>query len=384
MSELRSMTDDTAQLEETLRRLYAVVEAPPPLARWTVDQSMVRRTRPVVAAGPTGQVRRHIARVWVAAGLAVLVGVNLAAFQFSPVYRNALADAPVFGPVTVNLLRNLGLGSSTTGTASPVLPGVTPLAGSAEANGVRLELVAGYADTIRTILILKSPNGLVPFGMGVGGVDEMRLTDEFGHSYQGWASNDGNGQLILGFAPLVAGQGADRLTLVIPAMYGSGPLVHVPGYPAGTKGEYPGPFVAGPWTLTFDLSAAAGQRLAVPAPQTIDGTTYAITDVRKSGPFVDVQWSVSGRSVDAMVAANSSRSGMPSPSGNPDTQYNFGSAELYSPSGSRIPVQSGNGTLAGPTFRVIHVDYLYRLEQPGTYRLVIGSNPSVTFVIKVN
>lgn len=328
--------------------------------------------------------RRRGATVWVAAAIAVLIGANLAAFKLSPVYRTALADAPVFGPVTANLLRDLGLGESTPGATSSVLPGVTPLAGSADVHGIRLDMIAGYADTIRTILILKSPSDLVPFGRGDAGPAEMLLTDEFGHTYHGWVGEAGGGQLVLGFDPLVAQPGADRLTLTIPTLHGRGALVHVSGYPAGTKGEYSGPIISGPWTLTFDLSAVAGQHLALPAPQTINGTTYTITDIRKSGPFMDVQWTVSGTAVDAMVAGIRSRAGMPSSSADASPGYDFGSAELDSLSGSRVAIGYGTETLSGPLFRVVYADALFRLAQAGTYRLVIGSNPSVTFLIKVN
>jgi len=153
-----------------------------------------------------------------------------------------------------------------------------------------LDLIAGCADTIRTILILKSPSDLVPFGRGDAGPAEMLLTDQFGHTYYGWVGEAGAGQLILGFDPLVAQPGPDRLTLTIPTLHGRGALVHVSGYSAGTKGEYAGPISNGPWTLTFDLSAVAGQHLALPAPQTISGTTYTITDIRKSGPL----WTFNG------------------------------------------------------------------------------------------
>jgi hypothetical protein len=64
--------------------------------------------------------------------------------------------------------------------------------------------------------------------------------------------------------------------------------------------------------------------------------------------------------------------------------YDFGSAELDSLSGSRVAIGYGTGTLSGPAFRVVYADALFRLAQTGTYRLVIGSNPSVTFLIKVN
>lgn len=332
----------------------------------------------------TGRRHRRAATAWVAAAVAILIGANLVAFKLFPVYRTALADAPVFGPATVTLLKNLGLGEpATAGTTSPVIPGVTPLAASADVHGIRVDVIAGYADTIQTLIILKAPSDLAPFGRGDAGPAEMLLTDQFGHTYHGWVGEPGAGQLVLGFDPLVAPSGPDRLTLTIPTLHGRGSLVHVSGYPAGTKGEYAGPIVNGPWTLTFDLSAVAGQRLPVPDPQTINGTIYTITDIRKAGPFMDVQWTVRGTAVDALVAAGRSRTAMPSSSGDAGGRYDFGSAELDAPSGSLVAIGYGNGTLAGPMSRVVHADALFRLAHAGTYRLVIGSNPSVTFDITV-
>jgi len=98
---------------------------------------------------------------------------------------------------------------------------------------------------------------------------------------------------------------------------------------------------------------------------------------------MDVQWTVSGTSVDGMVAGNRSRPGMPSSSDASPT-YDFGSAELDSLSGSRVAIGYSTGTISGPAFRVVHADALFRLAQAGTDRLLIGSNPSVTFLIKVN
>jgi hypothetical protein len=106
--------------------------------------------------------------------------------------------------------------------------------------------------------------------------------------------------------------------------------------------------------------------------------------MRKSGPFMDVQWTVSGTAVDAMVAGNRSHSGMPSSSADVSPSHDFGSAELDSLSGSRAAIGSGRGTISGPVFRVVYADALFRLAHTGAYRLVIGSNPSVSFLIKVN
>lgn len=116
---------------------------------------------------------------WAAVAVVVLLGSNLAAYRVFPSYRVVLAAAPGFGPATVTILDNLGLGGL------PPANGVVPLGASTVVNGVHVTVVAGYTDSIQTVLILKAPNGLKPPWLASWdpSVPVPTLTDQFGDSY---------------------------------------------------------------------------------------------------------------------------------------------------------------------------------------------------------
>src|SRR5712691_10141098 len=88
MSDLRtsSMTDDTAQLEEQLRRLYATVTAPPAPVQWTSPPPQVpARPRVRSDAWRRGPRRVGAVAVGVVAALVVAVVANRSPFAPRPV-----------------------------------------------------------------------------------------------------------------------------------------------------------------------------------------------------------------------------------------------------------------------------------------------------------
>jgi len=356
-------------LEERLRNL----ELPLPASLY--PQQLVAAARPRVlqlprpASRPVQVSKRLIRGI---ATVALLIIVNFGALQIWPSYRGVLADTPVFGPLTMGVLSGLGLIPSAPG-ASP-----TPLAVSQVRGGARVTLRAGYADSIRTVLLLKTTKALVPF---FSGPDQPTLTDQYGQTLKGLPGGDVSGEQILLFPPLSASDSDHpiSLTLTIPAMFSqstksaSAPMVHVAGYPAGTKGVYPGPVTLGPWSLSFQLRAMGGVRLSRPAMQAKAGTTYTITDIMKSGPFLDVAWKESGFApTQASTHADSFKL----------ANAVLGDYELYSPTGQATTIVAQSGSLQ-PAPSTATDEAIFAINGAGTYRLVVGAGSSVAFEVHI-
>lgn len=362
-------TEVRRNLEQRLRDLE--LPLPPSLRVAALVAASRPRILPFPGAEPArSRVARRARRGVVAAVL--MAGLNLLALQVWPSYHRVLADTPIIGPTTVALLSDLGLGSSISS------PAPSPLAVSAGKGGVRVTLVAGYADAIRTIVVMKTSPAFAPF---FSGPDQPTLTDQSGQTVAGLPGAYLSGHQVLVFPPFsVAGSDSSRrltLTLTVPALYapwGKSPrMVHVAGYPAGTKGEYPAPVVVGPWHLSFHLTTVGGTKLPLPADQAVGGTTYTITSLVESTPFLDIAWSVSGA---AVAAANAH------PTSSQLTSAVLGEEQLYSPRGQAITAIAESGSLPASASRAT-LEGIFALSGKGTYRLVMGANPSVTFTIPV-
>lgn len=156
------------------------------------------------------------------------------------------------------------------------------------------------------------------------------------------------------------------------------PCVTLPGFAPGPKGGsnlVGAPMVSGPWTLTFRLTPNAGQQMPVPAAQTSGGTTYTVTAVRESFPFLDIQWTASGAAASEEVANPLSLA----PS-------SLGEASWVPPLGQTVTVLSEGALLVAPwknpSFRT-----LVRVSGPGAYKLLFGgpmSDPAATFVFRMS
>ncbi len=356
-------------LEERLRDLK--MPLPPSL----LPAALVDASRPRIVPLPGRQPRRGRLAGRVGLGMiaaALGVSVNLAAVQVWPAYRQVLAAAPVLGPTTKALLGDLGL--------APPGPtgGPTPLAVSQLASGVRLTVVAGYADPIRTILVVKTTAPLVAFW---DGPDQPTLTDQYGQTVTGLPGENANGDQVLLFPPLEAGRIASAshlvLALSIPALHAqwakSAPMVHVAGYPSDTKGTFPAPVLFGHWRVSFDLRELGGATLPLPGAQTAAGTTVTITRLIKSGPFLDVSWTESG---SAPAQANAHP--------NSYQLYNavMGDYQLYSPSGLAVNIVTQNGILAATSDTATN-EAVFALDGRGTYRFVFAVGSTISFAIAV-
>ena len=92
MSELTT-TDDTAQLEEDLRRLYATVTAPPVPAGWTSSPARIASRPHIGSRGWRGPRRVGAVAVAVAAALVVAILANRSPFAPQPVLAVQLQPA---------------------------------------------------------------------------------------------------------------------------------------------------------------------------------------------------------------------------------------------------------------------------------------------------
>jgi len=248
------------------------------------------------------------------------------------------------------------------------------------------------AASIQTVLILKAPSGLQPWlASWDPGASGPTLTDQFGDSYHtstGVPEYQTAGEVALSFPPLtdhaISAGGSLQLTLRIPEMYTPHqatqgnpygcPCVTLPGIAPGPKGGrnlVGAPMVSGPWTVTFTLTPDAGQPVALPAPVTSRGTTYTVTEVRESYPFLYIQWAVSGAAIAATPGA------APTPA-----SLQWTRSFVVSPSGQTANVLQEGGQLVAP-WKDAAFQALIRVSGPGTYKLLLGgpaSDPAATFV----
>jgi len=353
-------------LEQHLRDLN--LPLPPSLLS---PASLVAASRPRVIPFPQPELRRFrvgrgVRRAAVAAAL--VVAVNFAALQIWPSYRGVVAATPVIGPVTMGLLGNLGL--------APSGPSPTTVFVSQVQQHTRVTVVAGYADAIRTIVVLKTDPVSYPFWEGP---DRPTLTYQDGQSVTGLLGPALGGDQVLLFPPLGPNGSSRRLTLTltIPALsapYAKGaPRVHVAGYPSGPKGTFPAPVTFGHWRLTFQLPQRGGITLPLPKAQTVDGTTYTFTSLVKSGRFLDIAWNVSGY---APAQANAH------PNSYPLMAAALGDYALYSPAGQAANIITEGGALPANT-NVASAEAIFELSGSGTYRLEIDGQPAVVFTIVV-
>jgi hypothetical protein len=275
--------------------------------------------------------------------------INVVVAYFAPRYGQALADAPVVGPVAGPVLRFSGLDSSQ----------ITKLNVSATSSGHTITLVGGYADTERTVLLMEvdgKSHGL-PNKREACCYAEGTLVDQFALEYQRINSADPQ---AMTFKPLAgpASQLGARLQLHITALHGLRPE----SFQA----------ISGDWTLNVTLIQQAGKVLATPGPVTANGITYTINSVRLSGKQVIIQFYLSGPRIEEsrkLVYETKAPD-----SAGPDGFYQryvaptlvdaAGNKAAFGESGLTLPKQgpaSGGMTMVVPT--------------PGRYTLTFGSAP---------
>jgi hypothetical protein len=356
-----------ASLEELDARLRAL---PLTIILQKDDERAVRRLEalrlplPARVAPRTGQHFRRLTLRGAASAIAVTAilafGVNLAAAYYAPSYGRALADAPGIGPVSVGLLHFTGLDASD----------LTVVHDSTTSGGHTIELVAGYADGLRTVLFVRVDGrgvsvdpkrlfGTSPGDYGVA-IESISLTDQFGHSYALQAgAQTGN---VLTFQPLVwpASQVGGRLTLHVGAI--------VPEWLIGPS--QPTPAVNGDWTLRATLFSESVHKLALPAPIHSDLADYRITSIQSSGTTLTIHWTITGPAVgmvDALWRGGAQNPGMHSADYEHLMQGYF-HAQLFDVAGNLMGFHDWGITFASPAVG----EMTAFIPGPGRYRLQLG------------
>ena len=213
-----------------------------------------------------------------AAPVAVIVMVALVAY-FVPAADTALADVPFAG----DLLRSAGLVGAR--------DRITSVGSSATSSGYMLTLVGAYADSTRTVLLVRSnPPSLPAFP------EHVWLTDQFGHSYQpsGGVTNMLSGDETMEFGPLAwpdALTGA-RITLHINSLEAIGPS---PDF--RSLGE-----VRGEWNLPATIGVDEASSLPLPAAATTGSIHYRFTSVRYTPATIVLDMIVTGTTAQEMNA----------------------------------------------------------------------------------
>jgi hypothetical protein len=279
-------------LEHRIRELR--IRTPPAL----VPAAIAAAARPSTIAGrgfgSSARPRAARRRVALGAGLiAALLAANAVGTYFVPRYGQALANAPFLGAASGPILRSVGLDGSS----------LTELSGSTTSNGHTLQLVSGYADSVRTVVFVQVDGRPLeaPSKTSYGFYLHGTLSDQFGHTYhqvfggaQGAASS---------FEPMVwpATATGARLTLHVTALMPTG---------------YGDSTVKGDWSLTFTLTQQPGRLLDLPAPLQVGDTTYTFTRMQVSGDLFELNWSITGGAatrMDALVDGYYGRNPAPPP-----------------------------------------------------------------------
>ena len=311
------MNQPTDQLAQRLRELP--LDEPRP----------ERITSRVLGGAPRPAPSRLLPRLAIAAAILVAAGpVSWGVLYFSPATAAALADAS--GPgFSHEILDNIGLGTGSS---------ITALSSSATSSGYRVQLVGVYADSIRTVILVKVQPGAMVSGF-------PRLTDQFGITYE-MRSAEGNletGDEAMIFDPppgLVSVTGL-RFTLEVHELVTmSRQSVH------------------GAWTVKGVVLLNAVKHLAAPASGPLGQGSVTFIDARYGGRVISIRADVRGISLDGEVPAVS-------PATKPTPRFDI---KLVRADGSLLrPLVSGWGSSGGVT----KLEATWVNIEPGTYNLVL-------------
>ncbi len=200
-----------------------------------------------------------------AVGVAV-IAMAVVVLYFAPATAAALAGTPIGG----DLLREAGLA----GAAGRV----TAVGAVADSSGFRLTLAGAYADSTRTVLLMRSSPAVTPDAQAV-------LTDQFGRTYpmQSGYADARTGDLIFQFDPLgwpISLIGA-RITLHISQVKSF-------YYDASISDWNIGPPVAGDWTTRATLGVDEGASLVAPSGGQVGGAQCTFGAARSSDATIVV------------------------------------------------------------------------------------------------
>src|SRR5258708_2882053 len=209
----------------------------------------------------------------VAAAFLVLVLASWGVLYFSPAAAAALADATGPGGFSGQILDQFGVGAEN----------VTAEKSAATSSGYKVGLVGAYADSIRTVVLLKMTPGAFVSG-------DFVLTDQFGWTYHD-LNAEGNletGDQVVSFEPasFLASSTGMRFTL-------TSHQVELLG----------GHSVPGSWTVKGVVLLKSGTTLAAPPSGRLGPGTVTFSNARYAGRDVSIQAEIRGVVVDGMVPA---------------------------------------------------------------------------------
>jgi hypothetical protein len=271
--------------------------------------------------------RLAVAAAIVLAALPVAWGV----LYMSPATAAALADASGPGGFSSEILDHVGLGTGSS---------ITAQGSSATSSSYRVQMVGAYADSIRTVILLKmSPAALAS--------SDVRLTDQFGFTYN---LTEGEGNLMTG----------DQALTFQPAS----PIASVTGMrftvTFNQASLLSGETVSGAWTVQGVVLLKSGTRLATPASGTLGSGTVTFTEVRYSGRVVSIRAEVRGLSLEGFTQEVT-----PDSKGHPRFSIELAPID----GGAAGPVNSLGLSSSGD---VTEVEALALNIDPGTYLLTLS------------
>jgi hypothetical protein len=207
---------------------------------------------------------------WATLAIAVvllMVAVS-GASVYAPRFAQALADAPIVGTALGPALRSVGLAG---------LQGrFTALDSHATSSGYTVRLVAGYADSNQTVLVLKVEPPDHDF------FAQPRLTDQFGRAIElrGGMSDQRTGDNVLLFdgVPWPDSLLGARLRLRATSLE---------ALPNGQP-------VSGDWTLEGTIPVESSRALPLPADGRLGNTTFRFTRVEASNATISIHMDISG------------------------------------------------------------------------------------------
>jgi hypothetical protein len=260
------------QLAERLRELP--LEEPRPDAITARVLAAAKGPAPRRGIARTGRPLRRPAFVAIPAAFLILVLGLWGALYFSPATAAALADASGPGGFSGEILDHVGLGSGN----------ITAESSSSTSSGYRLQLVGAYADSIRTVVLIKmSPAAFIS--------GTPQLTDQFGTSYfpQSGQGNLETGDQVLSFEPAswLASATGMRFTLTVNQVELLGGQQQV----------------TGSWTVRGVVLLDTGKTIRTPRPGSLGPGTVTFVDAKYVGRSVSIKAEVRGVSLGGIVPA---------------------------------------------------------------------------------
>jgi len=306
------------------------------LAHRVIDRhrSRAARGRGVV------RVRYRVAAVALAALLLVLGGLVAL-----PGGRDALATAPVVGPVAKALLRLAGLDAAGSRVA--------PLEGQATSSGFTVSLLGGYADNQRTVVIVHvDPAAMPELPVTLTPANGPPLTEPV-------ISPTTGGDVALVFGPIARPDPkGNALTLHFSEV---GPILAV-GQPPSVPGRVPGD-----WTLRLTLTVDRSAAVPAPRPGRVGSLAVSFT-ASAVGTDVQVSAHLSGATIGQLEDMASDAEAAKGSTATPGPGALF--IQLVDETGRPVhPLRSARSR--GATARDFTDDEVWSVPGPGTYLIVV-------------